>query len=54
MTRTFSVGTPSICAITARWFTIACVVSYSVTRVPSQRATLACSSIGLCVSIGVV
>src|ERR1700675_1758828 len=54
MTRTFSLGPPSICAITLRWLTTPCVVSYKVNAVPSQTATDACSSMGLCVSGGIV
>ena len=53
MTRTFSTGKPNICASTLRQFTIPCVESYTVNIEPSQLAVVACSSSGLCVSVGV-
>ncbi len=56
MMRMFSGGTPSIWLITPRWLTMACEVSYSVNDCArlSYNATEACSSMGLCVSTGVV
>ena len=52
-TRTFSFGSPNICASTLRRFTTPCDDSYRVSVSPSQTATVACGSRGLCVSAGV-
>src|SRR5262249_22750792 len=53
MTRTFSCGRPNICARTPRRLTTPCDDSYRVSVDPSQIAVVACSSSGLCVSVGV-
>ncbi len=53
-TRTFSRGMPKTWARTSRVPTTACVASSTVSRSPSQRATVAEGSIGLLVSTGVV
>lgn len=52
ITRMFSFGTPNIWARTLRAFTTAWVVSYRVKLLPSHKATVAWSSMGLCVSAG--
>ena len=53
ITRTFSFGSPNICAMTLRAFTTPCVESYTVSDDgPSQIAVVACSSMGLWVSGG--